>query len=100
MMPAKIAVKQPIAATKSITSGARRKRTLQRATMYTPAVTIVAAWIRADTGVGPAIASGSHTYSGTCALLPIAPTKRQRQMIASAGVYFVGSAAAFENTSL
>jgi hypothetical protein len=26
--------------------------------MYTPAVTIVAAWISADTGVGPAIASG------------------------------------------
>ena len=27
----------------------------------TPAATIVAAWIRADTGVGPAIASGSQT---------------------------------------
>ncbi len=30
--------------------------------MYTPAVTIVAAWISADTGVGPSIASGSQTY--------------------------------------
>ncbi len=29
--------------------------------MYTPAVTIVAAWMRAETGVGPAIASGSQT---------------------------------------
>jgi hypothetical protein len=29
--------------------------------MYTPAVTIVAAWISAETGVGPSIASGSHT---------------------------------------
>jgi hypothetical protein len=26
----------------------------------TPAVTIVAAWMRADTGVGPAMASGSQ----------------------------------------
>ena len=32
-----------------------------RHTMYTPAVTIVAAWMSAETGVGPAIASGSHT---------------------------------------
>ena len=30
------------------------------ATKKTPAVTIVAAWIRADTGVGPSIASGSQ----------------------------------------
>ena len=29
--------------------------------MYTPAVTMVAAWIRAETGVGPSIASGSQT---------------------------------------
>ena len=29
--------------------------------MYTPAVTMVAAWIRALTGVGPTIASGSQT---------------------------------------
>ena len=28
----------------------------------------------AEAGVGPAIASGSHTWSGTCADLPIAPT--------------------------
>ena len=37
---------------------------------------MVAAWISAETGVGPAIASGNQTYSGSCALLPIAPTKR------------------------
>ncbi len=29
----------------------------------------------AETGVGPAIASGSHTKSGICALLPVAPMK-------------------------
>ena len=40
-----------------------------------PAVTIVAAWIRAETGVGPSIASGSQTWSGNWALLPQAPMK-------------------------
>src|SRR4030042_267440 len=43
--------------------------------MYTPAVTIVAAWIKELTGVGPSMASGSHTYSGIWADLPVAPTK-------------------------
>ena len=47
----------------------------RRATRYTPAVTIVAAWISAETGVGPAIASGSQTCSGICADLPQAPMK-------------------------
>ena len=32
---------------------------------------MVAAWISADTGVGPAIASGSQVNSGTWALLPV-----------------------------
>jgi hypothetical protein len=32
-----------------------------RINKYTPAVTIVAACINADTGVGPSIAIGSHT---------------------------------------
>ena len=32
----------------------------RRHTMNTPAVTIVAAWISADTGVGPSIASGNQ----------------------------------------
>ena len=35
-----------------------------------PAVTMVAAWMRADTGVGPHMASGSHVKRGPCALLP------------------------------
>ena len=51
-----------------------------RATMKMPAVTIVAAWIRAEIGVGPSIESGSHTCSGNCADLPIAPMNRQIQM--------------------
>src|SRR5205823_4225149 len=54
-----------------------------RATMKMPAVTIVAAWMRAEIGVGPSIESGSHTCSGNCALFPIAPMKRQMQMMLS-----------------
>ena len=51
-----------------------------RATMKMPAVTIVAAWISAEIGVGPSIESGSHTCSGTCADLPMAPMNRQMQI--------------------
>ena len=50
----------------------------RRHTMNTPAVTIVAAWIKAETGVGPSIASGSHVCRPSCADLPIAPTNRRR----------------------
>ena len=32
-----------------------------RATMKIPAVTMVAAWMRAEIGVGPSMESGSHT---------------------------------------
>ena len=55
-----------------------------RATMKMPAVTMVAAWISAEIGVGPSIESGSHTCSGTCADLPMAPMNRQMQMTVSA----------------
>lgn len=40
---------------------------------YTPAVTIVAAWINADTGVGPSMASGNQVCSPICADFPTAP---------------------------
>ena len=43
-------------------------------------MTIVAAWMSAETGVGPSIASGSHEWSGSCADLPVAPTKNATQM--------------------
>src|SRR5258706_13255707 len=55
--------------------GAALKSSAQRATRYTPAVTIVAAWISAETGVGPSIASGSQTCSGSWADLAAAATK-------------------------
>ena len=61
-------------------SGEAANSGVQRATMYTPAVTIVAAWIRALTGVGPSIASGSQTCSGNWPLLPHAPSKSNRQI--------------------
>ena len=48
--------------------------------MYTPAVTIVAAWINALTGVGPSMASGNHVYRGIWADFPIAPTNRHSVM--------------------
>jgi hypothetical protein len=37
---------------------------------------MVAAWIRAETGVGPAIASGSQTKRGSCADLPATPSRK------------------------
>ena len=46
-------------------------------------MTIVAAWIRAETGVGPSIASGSQTWSGNWALLPTAPHKISRAIAAA-----------------
>jgi len=51
-----------------------------RATMKMPAVTMVAAWISAEIGVGPSMESGSQTCSGNCALLPMAPRNSSRQM--------------------
>ena len=50
-----------------------------RATIKMPAVTIVAAWIKAEIGVGPSMESGNHTCSGNCADLPMAPMNRQIQ---------------------
>src|SRR6202165_2025805 len=50
--------------------GARLTTGPARTIRYTPAVTMVAAWISADTGVGPSIASPSQDCSGTCADLP------------------------------
>ena len=43
------------------------------ATKKTPATTIVAACINAETGVGPSIASGNHICNGNIALFPAPP---------------------------
>ncbi len=41
---------------------------------------MVAAWIRADTGVGPSMASASHGNRGIWADFPTTPTSNRRQM--------------------
>jgi hypothetical protein len=46
----------------------------------TPDVTMVAAWMSAETGVGPSIASGNQRYNGNWALLPHAPTNNNIAM--------------------
>ena len=51
-----------------------------RATMKMPAVTMVAAWISAEIGVGPSIESGNQTCRGNCADLPIAPMNKHMQI--------------------
>src|ERR1041384_1066024 len=76
MLAARIAVKAPMMATTLSVMGVSSKSAEERAIMYTPAVTMVAAWISAETGVGPSMASGSQTYSGNCADLPVAPKNR------------------------
>ena len=49
---------------------------------------MVAAWIRAETGVGPSIASGSQVWNGIWADLAKAPTS-SRQQIATTTPWFV-----------
>ncbi|CFP65093.1 Uncharacterised protein [Bordetella pertussis] len=76
----------------------------KRATMKMPAVTMVAAWIRAEIGVGPSIESGSQACSGTWADLPIAPMNRQMQATVSSiqsvpGRVSPASLSAWANTS-
>ena len=70
--------------TKLCASGASSNSGDSRATMNTPAVTMVAAWISAETGVGPSMASGSQVCSRNCADLPMAPMNSIRQMMVSA----------------
>src|SRR3954469_16288283 len=81
MDAAKSAVSAPVNAITAHAVDDKEKSQERRAMRYTPAVTMVAAWMSALTGVGPAMASGSHTKSGICALFPTAPTKRRRHAI-------------------
>src|SRR5574341_402446 len=77
LQPARSSVAAPIIATADWTIGASSNMTWVRAIRYTPAVTMVAAWIRALTGVGPAMASGNQTWSGSWADLPRAPPSKR-----------------------
>ena len=78
-MAAKIAVDAPTMVTTVRATGLVSNIGDRRQTMNTPAVTMVAAWISADTGVGPSIASGSQVCRPSCADLPIAPMNKSRQ---------------------
>ena len=69
------AVVRPMYSTTSRATSATSNTGIMRATRYTPATTMVAAWMSALTGVGPSIASGSQTWNGNCADLPAAPAK-------------------------
>ena len=51
----------PITVTNDSATSEYSNNGLIRATMKMPAVTIVAAWISAEIGVGPSIESGNHT---------------------------------------
>ena len=46
---------------------------------------MVAAWISADTGVGPSMASGSQVCRKNWALLPMAPMNSRKQAISISG---------------
>ena len=53
---------------------------------------MVAAWMSADTGVGPSMASGSHVCSGSWADLAIAPTSSRNPISSSVPLSVFGSA--------
>ncbi len=61
-------------------------------------MTIVAAWISAETGVGPAMASGSQTYSGICADFPVQPRKRNSVIRVTAAPPYWSASGARLNT--
>lgn len=63
VVAAKKAVKAPTQVIIISVVGAYSNNGDDRSNRYTPAVTNVAAWIRADTGVGPSIASGNQVCS-------------------------------------
>ena len=73
-VPASSAVMPPTHATTVTRRRSTSRNGWARHSRNTPAVTMVAAWMSADTGVGPSIASGSQRCSGICALLPTRPT--------------------------
>src|SRR4051812_9558482 len=80
IVAAKKAVSAPTTAMVVAAAGPWASTGLMRAMRKTPAVTMVAAWMSADTGVGPSMASGNQMYSGSWADLPTAPRKSSNPM--------------------
>ncbi len=60
------AVAAPVQEITPITRGKAWKRGSKRATRKIPAATILAAWIKAEIGVGPSILSGNNSWSQNC----------------------------------
>src|SRR5256714_1155875 len=83
MVAANSAVPTPMMATIHWADELKCRMGALRAIRYTPAVTMVAAWIRAETGVGPSIASGNHAWSGNWPDLPHAPSRSSRPIIST-----------------
>jgi hypothetical protein len=81
---AKKAVSAPMMMMKFVAKGAYSMIGDMRQTRKTPAVTMVAAWISAETGVGPSIASGSQVCRRSCADFPIAPMKSSIAIVLAA----------------
>ena len=60
---------------------------------YNPAVTSVAAWIKADTGVGPSILPGNQECKGIWLDLAIAPVNNNNPIIVIAVSFIKGTVA-------
>jgi len=80
MVAAIKAVKPPINNIKNNTDGANSNNGEHLIIRKTPAVTKVAAWIKADTGVGASIASGNQVCKPTWADLPTEPKNKKKQI--------------------
>ena len=91
-VPAKKAVVAPITVITSMATGAWLISGDMRTIMNTPAATMVAAWMRAEIGVGPSIASASQVCRKNCADLPIAPMNSRIEITSSAGKLVPNSA--------
>src|SRR4051812_48366273 len=81
-MPPPTAVQRPMSVTFHMTMSLWTSTPDVRTSRYTPAATMVAAWMSADTGVGPAMADGNHHHSGPCADLAHAAMTRHHAMVA------------------
>src|SRR5580693_5447170 len=93
MKPMNKAVMEPMIMTNDSAVSDNSNSGDMRVTMKMPAVTMVAAWISAEIGVGPSIESGSQTCSGNWADLPMAPMNRQMQITVASGQSVPGSTA-------
>lgn len=66
-----------------------------RISRNTPATTMVLEWRRADTGVGPSIAAGSHGWRLNCADFPMAAAIRPAVGMRLIVLYWIRSSCIF-----